>query len=298
MLFDTSNISIDPITNDCLRKKNISLSVIRLDKIHPIVSGNKLFKLHLYLEEAIKNGRKGVLTFGGAYSNHLVATAYACKTLLIKSIGIVRGENLSSLSPTLIACSDYGMQLIFISRAEYDQKPARNILKKMAEEYPEYQVIPEGGYGKTGAAGAALIPALFAKDSTHICVPLGTATTFAGLLMGAGEQQQIIGVPVVKGESDVNERVVYLTGRQYIYELFEGYHFGGYAKKNAELLEFMNDFYKKYTVPTDFVYTAKMMFAVLDKVENNFFIQGSKIACLHTGGLQGNQSLPAGSLVF
>ena len=298
MLFDTSNISIDFITNDCLNKKKVTLSVVRLDKIHSIISGNKLFKLHFYLEEVIKNDKMGVLTYGGAYSNHLVATAFACKSINVKSIAIVRGEKPAILSPTLLACINYGMKLVFISRAAYDEKAANDHDLSIENKYPDFLIIPEGGFGSKGAEGAALIPALLPKNITHICTPIGTATTFSGLLMGAEKNQQIIGVPVVKGENDIMERVFNLSGRQYPYQLLDGYHFGGYAKKTNELLAFMNDFYKKHNIPTDFVYTAKMMFAVLDKIENNFFVPGSKIACLHTGGLQGNQSLPAGTLVF
>lgn len=298
MLFDTSNISIDLINNDSLRKKNITLSVIRLDKIHPIISGNKLFKLHYFLEQAIQDRKEGVLTFGGAFSNHLVATAYACKCYKIKSIGFVRGLRPAILSPTLLACIEYGMELVFISRAAYTQKTTKSFLNNIILQYPTYLIIPEGGYGSMGAAGAALIPPIFARECNYLCTPIGTATTFAGLLMGVLKNQQVIGVPVVKGENDIAERVLELTGKNYPCKLLEGYTFGGYAKKNNDLLQFMNSFYLNYKVPTDFVYTAKMMFAVLDKIENNYFEPGSNIACLHTGGLQGNQSLLPGTLTF
>lgn len=297
MLFNTSNISIDLITNENLRKKNITLSVIRLDKIHPIVSGNKLFKLHFYLKEAIKNLKEGIITFGGAYSNHLVATAFACKELNLKSIAFVRGEKPANLSPTLLSCIEYGMELMYISRADYEAKDTTDFLSAMVIKWPNHIIIPEGGYGTMGAAGAALITN-FTNNYSHICTPIGTATTYAGLLMGAKDTQQIIGVPVIKGESDLKERILFLTGKSFTLCLFEEFTFGGYAKKTPRLINFMNDFYRNYTIVTDFVYTAKMIFAVLDKIENDYFNAGSNIACLHTGGLQGNRSLPAGNLIF
>jgi len=307
MLFNTSNISIDTIANDCLIKKNISLSIIRLDKIHPVVSGNKLFKLHYFLQQAIDNKLRGLLTFGGAYSNHLVATAFACKTLGLKSIGFVRGEKPAFLSPTLLACIAYGMQLHFISREEYDTKEDALFLANLSDKWQGFLQVPEGGYHPKGAAGAALINNFIKKDTTHICTALGTATTFAGLIAGASPTQQIVGVPVLKGMVDIAQRVPYLTESSHplpnglvgqAYQLLDGYHFGGYAKKTPALLQFMNTLFQQHNLPTDFVYTAKMMFAILDTIEKGFFAEGSKIACLHTGGLQGNKSLPAGSLIF
>lgn len=298
MLFNISNISIDTIANDCLEQKKVSLSVIRLDKIHPIVSGNKLFKLHYFLEEAIQSSLPGILTFGGAYSNHLVATAYACKTTGLKSVGFVRGEKPVKLSPTLIACMDYGMQLHFMPRAAYDKKDDIDFLKNLPDEWKQYLMVPEGGYHPKGAAGAALITDLVDESTTHICTALGTATTLAGLITGAKENQQVIGIPVLKGMSDIAERISFLTNSTHPFQLLDDYHFGGYAKKTPELIRFMNLLYHQYRLPTDFVYTAKMMFAVFDSIEKGFFAPGSKITCLHTGGLQGNVSLPAGTLIF
>ena len=307
MLFNTSNISIDTIANDCLIKNNISLSIIRLDKIHPVVSGNKLFKLHYFLQQAIDNNLPGLLTFGGAYSNHLVATAFACKTLGLKSIGFVRGEKPDYLSPTLLACIEYGMQLHFISREEYDTKEDALFLANLSDKRKGFLQVPEGGYHPKGAAGAALIHNFIEKETTHICTALGTATTLAGIIAGASPTQQIVGVPVLKGMVDIEKRVSFLTESSHprlngfvaqAYQVLDGYHFGGYAKKTPALLQFMNTLFQQHNLPTDFVYTAKMMFAILDTVEKGFFADGSKIACLHTGGLQGNKSLPANSLIF
>lgn len=298
MLFNTSNITTDYITADFLLDKNIHLSVVRLDKIHPVVSGNKLFKLHYFLEEAIALSMSGIVTFGGAFSNHLVATAYICKTYGLKCVGIVRGERPVKLSHTLLACIDYGMNLQFISREQYDKKEEAIFSETLLQQYINYLIIPEGGYHPKGADGAALIAQFIDNSTTHICTAIGTATTFAGLLKGAKENQQIIGIPVLKGLTDLDNRISYLIKNKHSYQLLDGYHFGGYAKKTTELTNFMNNIYSKYNLPTDFVYTSKMMFAIFDGIDNGFFKKGSKITCLHTGGLQGNDSLPKGTLVF
>ena len=298
MLFNTSNIFIDTIANDCLTEKKISLSVIRLDTIHPIVSGNKLFKLHYFLEEAMALFTPGIVTFGGAYSNHLVATAFACKTTGLKSAGFVRGEKPAKLSPTLMDCIACDMQLHFISRTEYEQKENPVFIEKIQQQFKDFMIVPEGGYHPKGAAGAALINNFIEEGTTHICSAVGTATTLAGLIAGAKENQQVIGIPVLKGMNDIAGRISYLANTTHQFQLMDGYHFGGYAKKTPELICFMNHLYEQYKLPTDFVYTAKMMYAVMDCIEKNFFAPGSKITCLHTGGLQGNASLPAGTLIF
>lgn len=298
MLFDTSNILLDIITNDSLKEKNIHLSVLRLDKIHPVISGNKLFKLHYFLQEAVQYSLPGMVTFGGPYSNHLVATAFACKTLGLQSVGFIRGEKPAVLSPTLLACEQYGMLLQFISRTDYALKESTDFLNEINTKWPGYTIIPEGGYGPKGAAGGALIIKYVPINTTHICTAIGTATTFAGLVAGAQTKQQVIGIPVLKGMHDIAERVAFLTDTTHPFELLDGYHFGGYAKKTPELLQFMNQLFDQYKIPTDFVYTAKMMFAIVDKIEKGYFAEGSNIVCLHTGGLQGNQSLPAGTLIF
>ncbi len=298
MLFDTVNISIDTIANDYLIKKKIGLSVLRLDKIHPIVSGNKLFKLHYFLEEAMTLTMQGLLTFGGAYSNHLVATAFACKIAGLKSVGFVRGEKAAKLSTTLNACIKYGMQINYLSRAEYDKKENTDFLEKIRYKFKDFLIVPEGGFHPTGANGAALITNFIDANCSHICTALGTATTMAGLIMGAKYNQEIIGVSVLKGMTDINEKINYLTGNHHTFKLLDDYHFGGYAKKTPELINFMNQLYQQHNLPTDFVYTAKMMFGIFDAIEKGYFPTDSNITCLHTGGLQGNVSLPLNTLIF
>lgn len=301
ILFGIKNIRFDELEDPVLEKKNIKLQLARLDKIHPVISGNKLFKLHYFLDEAMQSNHKTMVSFGGAYSNHLVAIAFAGKESGLKSIGIVRGEEPKNLSHTLQQCLQYGMQLQFITRNEYKNTGQPDFINNLKLKYGDFTLVPEGGYHPLGAAGASLIMDLLKdKNATHICTATGTATTLAGLLLKAQQSQQVITVPVIKNMNDIEERLFYLINKKKHnnLQIFDDYHFGGYAKKTEELINFMNVFYANYGVPTDFVYTAKMMYAILDKINNNFFPAGSSIVCLHTGGLQGNQSLPPGTLLF
>ncbi|MFZ1454064.1 MAG: pyridoxal-phosphate dependent enzyme [Ferruginibacter sp.] len=308
MLFDISKANIEELHDDLFTEKQVSVSVLRLDKIHPLVSGNKLFKLHYFIEEAVNtnhptgSGGKTILTFGGAYSNHLAATAYACKLLQLKSIGIVRGEKPVQLSHTLQQCLQDGMQLEFISRQEYTQKDDPAFIHKLKATYGECMIIPEGGYHPLGAKGAALIMDLVKDNSyTHICTATGTATTVAGILMAAKPEQRVVSFPVLKGITDNKINIKQLTGEEVELKnlmILNNYHFGGYAKKTDQLIQFMNQCWLQHQLPLDFVYTAKMLFGTFDAVKNDTFTKGSKILCLHTGGLQGNKSLPLNTLLF
>ncbi len=294
MLFDIRNIIFQELNSDWLAEKAIRITVARLDRIHPVVSGNKLFKLHYFLE-AYSNGRyTGIQTFGGAYSNHLVATAYACRQLNIPCKGIVRGERPALLSHTLQQCIVYGMQLEFVSRDQY------KILADQQESTGAILTIPEGGYHPLGAKGASLIMDVIEEKNCHIFLPVGTATTLAGLLQKTVASQQVTAIPVLKGFTDIHERLQLLNGQSNYNNLqvWDQYHFGGYAKSSPELIQFMNELYSNYQLPTDFIYTAKMMFAVFDAIRNNVFAPQAQLICLHTGGLQGNESLPGGSLIF
>jgi 1-aminocyclopropane-1-carboxylate deaminase/D-cysteine desulfhydrase-like pyridoxal-dependent ACC family enzyme len=291
-------ISIDQLFSG----KGISLSILRLDKLHPVISGNKLFKLHYFIENALQSAHKRILSFGGAYSNHLVATAYASNQAGLQSIGVVRGEKPACLSHTLQQCMAYNMQLKFISRQAYQLKEEPDFIATLVEEFGECILIPEGGYHPLGAEGAARIMDIVKDENySHICTATGTCTTLAGLLIGAKQQQHLIAVNVLKGMVDTIKRIEFLTGMppdNGKLTIINGYHFGGYAKKTPELIDYMNFLWKQYQLPTDFVYTAKLVYAIMNKIHTGYFAEGSNILLLHTGGLQGNQSLPAGTLIF
>jgi len=302
MLFDVSKAIVEEIHDDLFVVKQIRVSVLRLDKIHQVVSGNKLFKLHYFLQDVSETTHKTITTFGGPYSNHLAATAFACKALQLKSIGIVRGEKPDMLSPTLLHCIEDGMQLKFVPRQQYDLKETLPFLHSIQQEFGPCTIIPEGGYNPTGAKGASLILDLIKPNTySHICTATGTATTLAGLLMAAMPGQKIVSIPVLKGMEDIRERIVFLTGNkkhENNLQIFNEYHFGGYAKKNELLIQFMNRCFMQYKLPLDFVYTAKMMFGIFDSIKKDQFNKGSDILCLHTGGLQGNKSLTLGTLLY
>lgn len=302
MLFDISNVAIEVLNDDLFTEKQVSLSVLRLDKIHPVVSGNKLFKLYYFLKEALGSADKTMLSFGGAYSNHLAAMAYACRSLQLKSIGIVRGERPVHLSRTLQQCLDDGMALKFISRQQFSEKNNVAFIKSLQHEFGECTIVPEGGYHPAGADGATLIMELISKKNySHIVTATGTATTLAGLLKASNPSQTIMAVVVLKGLTDIEERIQYLTGNDLAsknLKILSGYHFGGYAKKNKPLIDFMNQCWLQFHLPLDFVYTAKMFYGIMDSIKSGHFPCGSNILCLHTGGLQGNTSLPDDILLF
>ena len=292
--------SILELKDEQYEENDTRVYMLRLDEIHSVISGNKLFKLYYFLEEAKNSPLKTIITFGGAYSNHLAATAFACKKINLKCIGFVRGEKPSVLSPTLLFCTENGMQLEYLSRSSYQKINEYYFLQQLKKEYGEHILIPEGGFSLKGAKGAALIPHFFNDEAyTHVCLAAGTATTFAGIINGCENDCEIIGFSVLKNIQDIDKRLEELkvdTSKKFS---FNGdYHFGGYAKKTGELIAFINKFYDRHKIPLDFVYTGKMMFGVNDLIQKKYFHLGSKILCIHTGGLQGNDSLAKGVLNF
>jgi len=294
-------IEVQLLIDDTLTQKDITLSVARLDKLHTIVSGNKLFKLHYFLQEAKAKKITKIITFGGPYSNHLVATAFACKELGINCTGIVRGEKSKLLSHTLQSCLNYGMNLEFTDRKAFEIQKVNALNNPLINDITLEMIIPEGGYHPLGAKGSSEIMKSINNDSyTHICTAIGTATTLAGIIESAKPNQKIIGINVLKGMTDIPERLNFLIKSQHHDNLHivDGYHFGGYAKKEDTLISFMNDLYKNNKLETDFVYTGKVMFGIIAMTKKGYFPTGSKILCLHTGGLQGNLSLLPNTLVY
>lgn len=290
-----NNITTERLHLPLLTEKKVQADVLRLDKIHPLISGNKWFKLRHYLEEAKKQDKKTVVTYGGAWSNHLLATAAACKINNLFSIGIIRGEEAANLSSTLFHAKELGMQLIFISRGDYHNKIIPAHLSSS-----EHYFIPEGGYGIKGAGGAATILDYCKKENfTHICCAAGTGTMTAGLLLGSLPSNHVISISVLKNNFDLQKNIALLVPDQKRkLQIMHDYHFGGYAKYKPGLLTFMNKFYSETGISSDFVYTGKLFFAVNDLIQSNFFVPGSRLLIIHSGGLQGNASLNNGTLIF
>lgn len=272
------------------------LSLLRLDLLHPIISGNKWFKLQFHLAHAVQNNAKIIATFGGAYSNHIVAAAFACQQSGLPCVGFIRGEQSQELSHTLRDAMSYGMQLRFVSRTLYREK--ENIM----QQYPHYYWIPEGGYGITGAKGAATILSHVPNlDSyTHIVAATGTGTMLAGLIKGANSKQQVIGISVMKGNTALEQSVhQLLDGNETAsFHIEHDYHFGGYAKHPPQLIEYINQCWKQFHLPLDIVYTGKAFYATEQMIRQHTIPAGSNVLFIHSGGLQGNLSLPVGTFPF
>jgi 1-aminocyclopropane-1-carboxylate deaminase len=285
---------IEPIS--FLYQSRTTVDVLRLDEIHPIVSGNKWYKLKEYLAHASLLNKKTIVTFGGAYSNHIVATAAACKIQGLQSAGIIRGEKPMAISHTLRTAMDYGMKLFFVSREDYKLKKISPALSAHYEENEIY-LVNEGGYGQKGVEGAKAILDQLQSSYTHIIAAVGTGTTLAGLVAASQKNQSVIGIPVLKNNFSLHEEIKELVP-QGNFTLLHQFHFGGYAKFNKSLVDFMNSWYEKTGIPSDFVYTGKLFFALNQLMEDGHFPEGSQVLVIHSGGLQGNESLPKGTLIF
>ena len=283
-----------------LHHNNVSLDVLRIDRIHPIISGNKWFKLKYSLQQAMEQDAKSIVTIGGAYSNHILATACACKEAGIKSIGVVRGERPKHLSCTLAASMDYGMEIHFLSRSVFANQSALQQL--ISSKYGSSFMIEEGGRNDNGIRGSEEMLSLAEPAKyQYICCSLGTGTMMAGILRSSVAGQRILGFSSLKIVSPQNELAIFLEekihGRKE-YRIMYDYHFGGYAKYDQKLLQFMNELFTSTSIPTDFVYTGKLFFGIIDLVKKSYFQPGKAILAIHSGGLQGNCSLPAGTLLF
>ena len=273
---------------------DVSLDVKRDDLIDPIVSGNKLFKLIDHLSEFKKLNAKTLITFGGAYSNHLHATAYMGKKLGIKTVGFIRAEahELERPTPTLADCQKWGMQLEPISRSEYKLKQTSNLVMALSEKYEQPYWVPEGGAGTLGVKGAERI--LDGVDQSQydvVVAACGTGTTISGIINASEPHVQVIGVPVLKGASWMFDEIKgNLSKQQQNWDLALDYHFGGYAKQNSRLLGFIESMNNQYQLPLDSVYTGKAFFGLIDLMKCGKIKKGSRVLFIHTGGLQGNRS--------
>lgn len=292
------SITVDEPDLQFLKEKGIRLAVLRVDKIHPLISGNKWFKLKYYLKDANKQGKDHLVTFGGAYSNHIVALAAAGRLCGFKTSGIIRGEKPQKLSPALQHATDCGMELFFMSREDYRDRKLPLEIKNADGVY----VINQGGYGINGVEGASEILDYCQKQKySHIGCAVGTSTMMAGLIKAGLPSQKIIGIPVLKNNITLEDELRGLLSpeeKNKRFQMIHGYDFGGYAKCNPHLIHFMNEFYKTTSIPTDFVYTGKLFYGIVDMIKNDLFPRGSSVLVVHSGGLQGNSSLPGGSLIF
>ncbi|MBT5859216.1 MAG: 1-aminocyclopropane-1-carboxylate deaminase/D-cysteine desulfhydrase [Flavobacteriales bacterium] len=276
------------ISYPLLKEKEIQLFIKRIDLIHPFISGNKYYKLKYNLLEAEKQKKNTILTFGGAYSNHIEATAFEAKEKGFKSIGIIRGEETFPLNDTLSFAKENGMQIHYVSREEYRKKQTESFIAKLKDMFGSFYLIPEGGTNIFAIKGTSEI--LEEEDYDFVCCAIGTGGTISGIINSANNNQKILGFSAIKGSWDLKKDITNWTTNEN-WQLIEDYNFGGFAKISDELISFITDFYKTQNIPLDAIYTGKMLFGLFDMINKDYFRKGSSILAIPTGGLQGNRGM-------
>lgn len=290
MLFDASNSINQQLPIQFAN--NIRVFIKREDLLHPQISGNKFRKLKYNLIAARQAGYHRLLTFGGAYSNHIAAVAAAGHEFGFSTIGIIRGEELFDkihTNPTLASAQQHGMQFKFISRSDYRDKTNREFIQQLKHEFGEFYLIPEGGTNALAVQGChEILTDQDKQQFDYVCCAVGTGGTIAGIIESSLDQQTILGFPALKGDF-LHTDIVQWTSKTN-WQLINNYHFGGYAKTTPELLQFVQDFKKTTNIEIEPIYTGKMLFGIFDLIEQGFFPAHSQILAIHTGGLQGNLS--------
>lgn len=277
---------IQQVHDSVLTNSEIRLFVKREDLNHPFVSGNKWWKLKNNLIDAQKQRSRALLTFGGAYSNHLYATAAAACELGFDSIGIIRGEEVLPLNSTLLFARDHGMKLHFISRETYRQKSKPQFINELHDQFGDFYLIPEGGSNELAVAGVEEFAKSLDFNFDYLCCPVGTGGTLAGLIKGQCGERKVFGFSSLKNGEYLSDEVRRLGGSYLNWEINIDYHFGGYAKSTAALLAFIEGFERKHHIPLEYIYTGKMIFGVFDLVKKGFFKKGSTLLAIHTGGIR------------
>ncbi|MEM9867341.1 MAG: pyridoxal-phosphate dependent enzyme [Bacteroidota bacterium] len=285
---DLPNIPNQEVKLPELEEKQVRLFVKREDKIHPLLSGNKYRKLKYNLQMAKSEGHHTLLTFGGAFSNHIVATAYAGKDSGFKTIGVIRGEEWNNTwkeNPSLSLANRYGMKFYCISRARFQQKKDSQFLKELKKRFGSFYLIPEGGTNSLAVKGCEEILTQTDLHFDYICTCVGSGGTIAGLINSSTIHQTVLGFPALKG--NFLREDIYTFVKKDNWNLISDYHFGGYAKVNKSLIQFINEFRQKTQIPLEPIYTGKMMFGIMDRIKKGFFKPSSQILAIHSGGLQG-----------
>jgi 1-aminocyclopropane-1-carboxylate deaminase len=306
------SLIIQTLNSEHLHKQKLTLDVLRLDLIHPEFGGNKWFKLKRNLQKAKDKNIRTIITFGGAYSNHIAATAAACKFFQLQAIGIIRGEESKNLNPTLLKAKEDGMQLHFVSRETYAQKNEPRYHAWLTKTFGQNLLIPEGGNNEEGILGCSEIlnPAW---DYDYIFCACGTGATFSGIVASCKPTTVVVGMSVLKGANNlplqVKQQLTVVFPQQHFNVLgnevlqqseftnhciINTYSFNGYAKKNQELIDFKNKFECDFNIPLDYIYTNKLFYGVFDLIQKQKLKAHAKILIVHSGGLQGNQGFEGG----
>jgi 1-aminocyclopropane-1-carboxylate deaminase len=280
-------------------QRGVTLHVKRLDLLHPHVQGNKWYKLKYNIDRALASEHKTLLTFGGAWSNHIYATAAAGKIAGLRTIGIIRGEEPSDYSNTLRFAKEQGMELKFVSRLDYEERATEEFKAWLHDEYGSFHLVPEGGSNYYGVNGCMeILTETDLQTYSHVACACGTGATLAGMLLGSKSQSQFIGFSALKGGDFLCDEVVkhieyFLMDRELAEEyrsqftIETAYHFGGYGKWNEELISFIQQIEREQSLPLDQVYTGKALYGLLKKIEAGEFEPESNVLFIHTGGLQG-----------
>src|SRR5688572_8071409 len=276
---------IQEINDVVFERAGIRLLVKREDLNHKLVSGNKWWKLKYNLIDAAEKNLKTLLTYGGAYSNHIFATAAAAAEVGFKSIGIIRGEEVLPLNSTLAFARKMGMELHYVSRDAYRSKSTKPIV----DNFDNFYLIPEGGSNLLAVKGVREFAAKLNTPFEYLCCAVGTGGTLSGLIEGLSPEKKILGFPTLKGAEFLTEEIKKLSERSKHlsnWELVHDYHFGGYAKSTPQLMQFIELFKTIHDIPLEFVYTGKMMAGIYHLISSGYFSRGSTILAIHTGGLQ------------
>lgn len=293
MFLETKNSRIQKVNFSEIENSQVSVFIKREDELHPFISGNKYRKLKYNLEEAFQLNKSTLLTFGGAYSNHIAATAAAGFEYNFKTIGVIRGDELAhnledvlQINPTLKFASEHNMQFHFVTRSDYRNKTTPEFIEDLKEKFGDFYLVPEGGTNKFAIKGCEEI--LTEEDIQYDVVfsSVGTGGTISGIINASKKHQKVIGFSALKGDFLQNEIKKWVT-KSKNWSLNTNYHFGGYAKVSAELITFINKFKAETKIPLDPVYTGKMFFGIMDLIKKGYFEKGTKILAIHTGGLQG-----------
>ncbi len=280
------------LNSEFLREKAVDLWIKREDLIHPHLSGNKWRKLEFNLEERKKQRKTGILTFGGAYSNHIYATAAAGQLFDFSTIGVIRGEATLPLNPTLSFATNAGMKLDYVDRTTYrDKEKLKSIYQT---QYPDYYFLPEGGTNIYAIPGCARtveeLRGQLLQLPDYICLACGTGGTLAGIVSGLMGESKVLGFSALKGnfhQQDIQQLLAEANIKDpKNWSINTDYHFGGYARRTPALDAFITDFNDNYGIPLEWIYTGKLMYGIFDLIEKDFFPKGSKIVVIHTGGIR------------